>query len=229
MLCELCRAIFTSERVPVEDLWSGPFAWQPHHPTPASLCTSATAGCYVCRRLWAHFTADGRMDLSVRIKDENLLGYCLSNLQDRQYLPHPEDALFLKIRFNKGLTCTMAASDSTAYGDISTTSLFVIEPRQDPEQPKTSAGQSSCLETLDLEQQGDSVARTTDAPSCWRLAEQWIDQCVHHHDKCCYPDRDPTWLPTRVLDVGVKATDQVHLLITTTGVAQGPYLTLSHC
>ena len=63
--------------------------------------------------------------------------------------------------------------------------------------------------------------------SC-NVALQWIDDCQHKHAECQFPE-DSVWYPTKLLDIGLKESDQVRLIITEAEALHGEYITLSHC
>jgi hypothetical protein len=70
-----------------------------------------------------------------------------------------------------------------------------------------------------------------DNESCWKLISGWLETCKHHHMTCGRSwSQDWTFLPTRLLDVGVSAT-QPRLIITNERNSDRPssYLALSHC
>lgn len=59
-----------------------------------------------------------------------------------------------------------------------------------------------------------------------KLISHWVKDCVENHPACHW--NEPTYIPTRVIDVGsAHGKEEPRLLIT--GGNEGPYVALSHC
>jgi len=68
----------------------------------------------------------------------------------------------------------------------------------------------------------------TDNPNSWSTALRWLDDCVTSHGKCQNVLVDPTWMPTRLIEIDSCGK---HIKIVETAKIPGRerYLTLSHC
>ena len=61
-------------------------------------------------------------------------------------------------------------------------------------------------------------------PACWDLINRWIDQCMHHHTKCCVSTSATP--PTRLLFLDAK---RLHIRLIESGGVSRNYAALSHC
>ena len=66
---------------------------------------------------------------------------------------------------------------------------------------------------------------STSSHETLRLASSWLGQCTTHHPHCA-PMEQPSWYPTRLLQVSGQ---DVKLVVTSEQQVQGAYFTLSHC
>ncbi|KAI0477537.1 heterokaryon incompatibility protein-domain-containing protein [Xylariaceae sp. FL0804] len=57
----------------------------------------------------------------------------------------------------------------------------------------------------------------------------WIANCVAHHAECRDSPASARLYPTRLIDVGTKASPELRLRVSTEDAIDGPYATLSHC
>jgi hypothetical protein len=67
-------------------------------------------------------------------------------------------------------------------------------------------------------------SRYTGSSEALHLSSLWLQECTTHHERCT-PLLQPTWYPTRLLQI---AEQTVRLIITAEQDLHGPYLTLSH-
>lgn len=56
--------------------------------------------------------------------------------------------------------------------------------------------------------------------------QKWLNDCEHTHDSCTKPE--PTFMPTRLLDVGTAVSPELKLVLSGSQIVS-PYATLSHC
>jgi hypothetical protein len=64
------------------------------------------------------------------------------------------------------------------------------------------------------------------------LAKKWLDCCIDDHPNCDREDSSilaPSWIPTRLLDVGEPSDMRTHLIISKDNDKKAHYLALSHC
>lgn len=61
------------------------------------------------------------------------------------------------------------------------------------------------------------------------VASNWIKHCNDTHEHCQHDGRDPTWIPSRLIHVGIANADVVRLTSKSDRSLPEPYTTLSHC
>ena len=68
----------------------------------------------------------------------------------------------------------------------------------------------------------------TGSEKAWKVATQWLDQCDRLHSTCNRKSQ-PSWMPTRLLDVGTTGSKCLRLHVTDGNSPPLRYTTLSHC
>ena len=175
--------------------------WKPHYETGAALCQAAEAGCYICLRV------------SSLIKDPSAPTSYQMNLRTRE--THSE-------RFGKG-----PIELEGAIGFSVRCAPFHVQGRSG--MPSADFGLDE-FESDDkaFKLSAESLQETSTASRpCLELARHWFQRCRRDH-KSCGKDRDPSWCPSRLLQVDA-GSDTIRLIDSASHHPSGPYATLSHC
>lgn len=72
-----------------------------------------------------------------------------------------------------------------------------------------------------------TMAHSTGSTECWDTALRWLNDCRSNHPECLVPD-EPSWYPTRLLDIGTGVDDVVRVVISAETQPKDGYVTLSH-
>lgn len=72
------------------------------------------------------------------------------------------------------------------------------------------------------------VAASTGSSDSIGLARKWLENCLSSHS-CANSNLDPSWNPTRLLDIGLGAIPEPRLFLTAKVKEKLSYLALSHC
>ena len=64
----------------------------------------------------------------------------------------------------------------------------------------------------------------------WKLAKEWLSECLSHHTRCKQVTSADDYYPTRLIDVRANGSNcELRLYSTSNGPIKEPYITLSHC
>lgn len=77
-----------------------------------------------------------------------------------------------------------------------------------------------------------STSNTTSSYDNFQLAKKWMNDCLKHHEMCKHVSSDISWYPTRLVDLGLLAAQDLVRVIEPREQEErieGRYVTLSHC
>jgi hypothetical protein len=83
------------------------------------------------------------------------------------------------------------------------------------------------LEDLEKHYSSMNTSTSTGSSESWIMASEWLQKCSSEHSECFVAD-EPSWYPTRLLDIGSNATNLVTVINTANMKVKGGYVTLSH-
>lgn len=69
---------------------------------------------------------------------------------------------------------------------------------------------------------------STGSQESWNTTLKWLEECNSEHSPECFVPEEPSWYPTRLLDIGSNASDLVKVVTSANIQPQGGYVTLSH-
>ncbi|KAH8808826.1 heterokaryon incompatibility protein-domain-containing protein [Xylogone sp. PMI_703] len=211
MLCNTCQTLFTGDIIKPERVVLGSGSIQSHQASKDSLHESALKGCSICYALWHRFVES----FSGAAEDTTLHNmpftfYMISEGPGDEDRDSPDGTKRLIFTQQGALVNKLSVEDIRAYE----TRFSLL--------PASSLSLSSAPYNI------NSTANTgSDTP--WKLAMGWLKECTTHHSKCNSNLGDPTWYPSRLLDVGLPSDSNVRLCVTKEEPPSGSYVTLSHC
>ncbi|KAF2809391.1 HET-domain-containing protein [Mytilinidion resinicola] len=147
------------------------------------------------------------------------LGGCQICWQLRNILKHSATSANYISALNLGDHVTVCSSDTSSARTKHAFDLSFNVRRSE-----------SVIFNLEVYTVSDYVPETsTNSASSWALIERWTANCILEHPKCKQSGQ-ATWVPTRLLDLGLPDSNTNPRLIISTSALEGiPYATLSHC
>jgi len=83
------------------------------------------------------------------------------------------------------------------------------------------------LEDLEKHYRSMKTSVSTGSSESWVMASEWLQKCISEHSECFVPE-EPSWYPTRLLDIGSSPGDVVKVITTANIQPKGGYVTLGH-
>ena len=227
MLCRLCRDIFSGDIRPVDK--SSVFHSGHHHISLASLESSISSGCWICKTLAAEFKEKWATKCSIEYifiasrqpqdadEDEgdlHLTFFLVYGYEPRSMLYLKGSSIVAKLRF--WMSPRSSSDDIVSSSHISTFDADSTEYLED-------------------------FSESTGSEKSLLLAHKWLEECCNTHDFCSSNGIDAPsknskipyiwrpWYPTRLLDVGLPSPSHIRLIHSRDTLLDGPYVALSHC
>jgi hypothetical protein len=212
MFCPACRSIFENYGVAKE------YREHPHHLNYKSLCSSADLGCEACVDLLSllHLHTYDQTGLDELVETPCVVFSTRTTLGSSDEIQIYYDSAWL------------SAADANLENMSRLGVVYVTT--------KDACNADSYRES----QEGSSSARLprprvedrTDSQSSFMLIAAWLSQCQHYHSTC-NSHLDPSWAPTRLIDVlPFEDTQKLRLCIMAAGHNESSwniqYTTLSH-
>ncbi|KAH8600168.1 heterokaryon incompatibility protein-domain-containing protein [Bisporella sp. PMI_857] len=223
--CELCQNITIDKclgdlepRTGVKSIRTEGSVGYWHHNSFQDLCQAVKAGCDLCkliRSLILQSGTDESILLSIEETHENIPVIIRADRYLHGLIRGGKENVASHLTIQLGLEpATYKDYKDKLKGDLPVVTLQIFT------YPDDHAARDPMIT-------GRPIALETNSVACFEFIDAWLMQCAGTHNRC--PGRNPTVLPTRVIDVGPPDESREPRLYITSEGETGIYVALSHC